>query len=79
LACLFSSFLTCAPFLEGKMGEESDATGATLRFCEQMSQIASTGSDMDAIPFASFRVMLHQNVPTTGLGFGVAIRKKKCR
>jgi len=61
------------------MGEESDSTGATLRFCKQMSQIASTGSDTDAIPFASFREMLHQNVLTTGLDFGVAIRKKKCR
>ncbi len=29
---LFSSFLTCTPFHEGKMGDESDCTGATLRF-----------------------------------------------
>jgi hypothetical protein len=42
LACLFSSFLTGSPFHEGKIGDESDCIGATLRSCEQMSQLAST-------------------------------------
>ncbi len=41
-ACLFSSFLIDAPFHEGKMGDESDCTGATLRYWKQMSQVAST-------------------------------------
>jgi hypothetical protein len=48
LACLFSSFLTCAPFHEGKMRDESDCAGAPLRFSEQMSQVASTGNVSNA-------------------------------
>jgi hypothetical protein len=49
LAGLFSSFLTCASFREGKIGDESDCTGATLQFCEQMSQVASTGSWLNMV------------------------------
>jgi len=41
--CLLPIFLLHASLREDKMRDERDCPGARLRFCERMSQVASTG------------------------------------